>query len=256
MTGERDDALPAEVRALLSAAVADPAMPDYVAIRALAALAGDERIARLTAMGRQFVADVRRRAQQAGPAALLADAPNVLERVLETATRQIVRGAPHGLTMWTVSREAGIPRRTLYNLYASSDELVGACRRRAQTLWRARFEQRVLGSDPRPVRRLFSVVDAIEAWVRSERFRDDEVLRALPSFADDVRADDLREHLAEIDRFATGLALDAGVPAPHAFGAFVATAVAGASAWFDRRGAARAASVTFVERLIARPRAP
>jgi AcrR family transcriptional regulator len=256
MTGERDDALPAGDRDLLAAAIADPGLADYRAIRALAVLAADERIARLSGMGRQFVADARRRARDDGAAALLADAPSVIERVVETATMQIVRGAPRGLTMWTVCREAGVPRRTLYNLYATSDELVAACRRRAQTIWRARFEQRVLDADPRPVRRLLGVVDALDAWVQSDRFRDDELLRAHPSFANDVRADDLREHLAEIDRFATALAVDARVASPHAFGAFVATAVAGASAWFDRRAAARTASVAFVERLIARARQP
>ena len=159
MTGERDDALPAEDRAVLAAAIVDPGMPDYLTIRALAALVEDERVARFSAMGRQFVADARRRAREDGAAALLAHPPSVLERVLETATRQLVRDAPHGLTMRTVSREAGIPRRTLYNLYATSDELVDACRRRAQTIWRARFEQSVLDGDPRPARRLLGVVD-------------------------------------------------------------------------------------------------
>ncbi|MEA2688817.1 MAG: hypothetical protein QOD51_1424, partial [Candidatus Eremiobacteraeota bacterium] len=153
-------------------------------------------------------------------------------------------------------REAGIPRRTLYNLYASSDELVDACRRRAQMLWRTRFEQRVLDADPRPARRLLGVIEAVDAWVASERFRDDEVLRARPSFADDLRADDLREHLAEIDRFATALAVDAKIAAPHAFGAFVAMTVAGATGWFDRRTAARTASIAFIERLMTRTRPP
>lgn len=255
MTGERDDALPADDREVLAAAIADPNAPDYVTIRALAALSDDERVARFTAMGRQFVADARRRVREAGAAALLGDAPSVHERVLETATRQIVLG-PRGLTMWTVSREAGIPRRTLYNLYASSGDLVDACRRRAQTIWRARFEQRVLGADARPARRLLGVLDAIDAWVASDRFREDQALRARPSFTDDVRADDLREHLAEIDRFATALAVEARIAAPHVFGAFVATTVAGATGWFDRRGAAHLASVGFVERLMARLRAP
>ncbi|MEA2721061.1 MAG: hypothetical protein QOJ39_2925 [Candidatus Eremiobacteraeota bacterium] len=256
MTGERDDALQADDRALLAAAVADSGIPDFLTIRALAVLAEDDRVARFSAMGRQFVADARRRVLEDGAPALLGDAPSVLERVLETATRQLVQGAPRSLTMWTVAREAGIPRRTLYNLYASSDELVDACRRRAQMLWRTRFEQRVLDADPRPARRLLGVIEAVDAWVASERFRDDEVLRARPSFADDVRADDLREHLAEIDRFATALAVDAKIAAPHTFGAFVAMTVAGATGWFDRRTAARTASIAFIERLMTRTRPP
>jgi AcrR family transcriptional regulator len=205
-------------------------------------------------MGRQFVTDARRRVVEAGAAALLEDAPTLHERVLETATRQIVQRGRDGLTMWALAREAEIPRRTLYNLYATSGELVDACRRRAQTIWRARFEHRVLGADARSARRLLAIVDAVDAWVASERFRVDEALRGRPSFTDDVRSDDLREHLAEIDRFATALAVEARIASPHAFGAFVAMMVAGATAWVDRRDAVHAASVGFVERLIARPR--
>jgi hypothetical protein len=48
------------------------------------------------------------------------------------------------------------------------------------------------------------------------------------------------------------LAADARIAAPNAFGAFVATSVAGAAAWFDRRDAARAASTDFVEHLMER----
>jgi AcrR family transcriptional regulator len=152
--------------------------------------------------------------------------------------------------MSALCAEARVPRRTLYRLYSSSADVVQTCQRRAQTIWRARFEQRVLrrGADPRE--RLFGVVDLIDEWVGSERFRADLLLVARPSLASELRDDDLREHLAEIERFATALAADAQVAAPHEFGAFVATSVAGASAWFDRRAAARTASVAFVERAV------
>jgi hypothetical protein len=140
MTGERDDALPADDRERLTAAIVHSSMPDYGAVRALAVLSDDDRIGRFTAMGRHFVADVRRRVRAAGAQAVLDEPPSVHERVLETATRQIVLGGPRGLTMASVVREAGVPRRSLYNLYATNGALVDACRRRAQTLWRARFE--------------------------------------------------------------------------------------------------------------------
>ncbi len=256
MTGERDDALPAGDRALLDATIADPAMPDYLAIRALAVLAQDDRLARFTAMGHQFVAEARRRLREDGAAALLADPPNVHERILELATRQIVTGGRGGLTMWVLAREADVPRRTLYNAYSTSGELAEACRRRAQTIWRARFERRVLAADARAARRLLATVEAIGDWVASDRFRDDEALRAGSAAAGDERADDLHEHLTEIDRFATGLAVEARIASPHAFGAFVATMVAGAAAWVHRRDTMRNASIAYVERLIVRARAP
>ena len=236
--------------------VADPATPDYVSIRAIVAAGDgrDDRIARLTAMGREFVTGVRRRARAGDVAALLAEAPSLHERVLECATRQIV--ADDGrelLTMQRLARDSGIPRRTLYNLYAAN-ELDAACRRRSHTIWRARFQRAVLTSTAEPRRRLFAVFDALDAWVASPRFRVDQALWARPSVTERLQDDDVREHVSEIDRFATMLAADARIASPAEFGAFVAMSVAGAAAWYDRRAAARAASVVLVERELARRR--
>jgi AcrR family transcriptional regulator len=251
-TGERTGAPRAGERELLAAAIVDPATPDYAVVRALTALGDDsnERLARFTGMGRQFVVEVRRRAARDGAAAMLADAPSVSERILESATEQIVRSGRRDVEMRALCAEARVPRRTLYNLHSSSSDLVQTCQRRAQTIWRARFEQRVLRSGTGARERLFAVVGEIDEWVGSERFRADLLLVARPSLASELRDDDLREHLAEIERFATALAADARIAAPREFGAFVATSVAGASAWFDRRAAARTASVAFVERSI------
>ena len=244
------------VRKQLVAAIADASARDYVTVRAIVA-AGDERddrIARLTAMGRPFVADVRRRARTGGVAALLAEPPSLHERILESATRQIVADDGRELvTMQRLSRDSGIPRRTLYNLYAAT-ELDAACRRRSQTIWRARFQHAVLAASADPKRRLFAVIDALDAWVGSDRFRVDQALCAHPAITERLQDDDVREHLAEVDRFATALGSAARLAAPSAFAAFVATRVAGAAAWYDRRAAARAASVVFVEREIARRR--
>lgn len=240
----------------LDAAIAGGTAPDYVGIRALIAAANalDDRIPRLTAMGREFVTEVRRRVRDGDIAKLLADAPNLHERVLESATRQIVADRGRELvTMQRLSRDAGIPRRTLYNLYAAT-ELDAACRRRAQTLWRARFQRLVLAASPDPTRRLFAVIDAVGAWVESDRFRSDQTLCARPSASERLQDDDVREHLAEIDRFATALARAARLASPSAFGAFAATVVAGAAAWYDRRSAARDGAVAFVERELARRR--
>jgi hypothetical protein len=240
----------------LAAVIADWTTPDYVSIRAIAAAGADpeDRAARVTAMGREFVIDARRRARSDGVRALLNAPPTTHERVLENATRQLAApGARKPLNVQRLSRETGIPRRTVYNLY-SANELATACRRRAQTIWRAHFEQSVLATGADAKRRLFAVIDAIDAWVASDRFRTDQRLCASASFSDRLRDDDLREHLTEIERFATGLASAAHLASPGTFGAFVATSVAGAAAWFDRRAAARAASIGFVERELARRR--
>ncbi|HEY0382853.1 MAG TPA: hypothetical protein VGC72_11715 [Candidatus Elarobacter sp.] len=241
-------------RERLIAAVRCGTTPDYVVIRAIVAAAHerDDRLARFTAMGREFVGDVRRTIGSDGAAVLLGAAPNVRECVLESATRQIAAGGGGALpAMQQLSRDVGIPRRTLYNVH-SATEIAAACRRRAQTIWRARFERSVLDATPHPVARLFAVFDTLGAWVGSDRFRADQTLCARPSFAQRLQDDDLREHLAEVERFAIALAAAARLASPSAFGAFVATSVAGAAAWYDRCAAAHAASVAFVKCEVAR----
>jgi AcrR family transcriptional regulator len=254
MTGDID-VLRAEERARLAAVLADWGTTDYLTVRAVTALSaeGDHRVGRLTAMGRQFVADLRRRVREAGVGAVLDDPPCLRERVLEAASRQIVQAGGRTVTVGAVSREAGVPRRTLYNLYASSEELADACRRRNHTVWRAHFEERVLGASALPFERLTAVVDALDEWLGTARFRGDEALRAPASFADELRDDDLREHLAEIERFATTLAVAAELAAVAEFASFVVTCVAGAIGWFDRRAAACAAALACVERFTLRP---
>lgn len=243
-------------RAQLDAAIADARSPDYVRIRAIAAI-GNERadvLARLTAMGREFVHEVQSRARAGGITALLAEPPSLHERILESATRQIVADNGRELVMMQrLSRDSGIPRRTLYNLYAAR-ELDAACRRRAQTVWRARFEHAALAATPDPKLRLFAAIDALDAWVGSHGFHADQALCARPSVSERLQDDDLREHLSEVDRFATNLAAAARIASPSVYGAFIAINVAGAAAWYDRRAAARAASSVFIEREIARSR--
>jgi hypothetical protein len=244
------------MREQIAEAIGGRSAHDYVTIRAIVAAGHerDDRIARLTAMGREFVTEVRRRARDGDVASLLAEPPTLHERVLEIATRQIVAdGGRELVTMQRLSRDGGIPRRTLYNLYSAA-ALDAACRRRAHTIWRARFEHTVLAATEDPRRRLFALVDAIDGWVGSDRFRADQALCVRPSITERPEDDDLREHLAEIDRFAMELGAAARLPSPAAFAAFVAMSIAGAVAWYDRRAAARAASVAFVEREIARRR--
>jgi AcrR family transcriptional regulator len=252
MTGEHIELLRLGDAELLARAIADPATPDFVVIRAVTALGDDppDRLARSTAMGWQFVTDVRRQVAKGGAAAMLGGAPSARERVLDAATHQISCTGRPEVAIRAVSAAACVPLRTVYRLYAPA-ALIQTCQRRAQTIWRARFQHRVLAAGSGARERLFAVIGVIDDWVGSHRFRGDLALWAQASFAGDPRDDGLREHLAEIDRFATGLARTANLAAPCEFGAFVATSVAGATAWFDRRAEARAASVAVIERLIA-----
>jgi AcrR family transcriptional regulator len=237
----------------LDRALGDESTPTYVAVRALIALSGEnnERLARATAMGRKFVAAVRRRVAEGRAASLLTEKPSAIERVLDAATAQLVASGRAELAIGGVAAAADIPRRTLYRLYGA-DELIDACQRRATTVWRARFQRRVERADVSDAERVFVVVDAIADWVGSERFRDDQVLR--PLLSAEARGDELREHITAIARFSTGIAQRAQIAEPHGFGIFVAMSVIGAAAWIDRPDESHAAAIAVVERMAGAPR--
>src|SRR5581483_7502637 len=143
---ERSGASPLDPaqRAVLQAAIGSPETPDYALIRAVAALDDGEtrRMGRLTAMGRPFVTGARRTIRERGASALLDDPPSPQERLLDVATARI-RAGHADFAMREIEREAEIPHRTVYNAYTKT-ALVQACRRRAQTVWRTRYERRVL----------------------------------------------------------------------------------------------------------------
>jgi AcrR family transcriptional regulator len=248
MRGDISGRLAAAERQRFEAAIVDETTPGYVAVRALIALGDEtnERLARSTAMGREFVAGMRQRVAEGQGRAVLTERPTTAERVLETATAQIVAAGRCELAIGSVSAALGIPRRTLYHLYSAS-ELIDACQRRALTMWRAGFVQRIQRAKADDVERLFLVVDAIAAWIGSERFHGDQVLR--PALSAEPRGDELREHMNAVVRFAIGLAQQAQVAEPGAFGIFVATNVEGAAAWIDHREEAHALAIAFVEGL-------
>ena len=158
------------------------------------------------------------------------------------------------VTMQRLSRDSGIPRRTLYNLYAAR-ELDAACRRRAQTVWRARFEHARAGRDGR------SEAAAVRGDRRARRVgRIGPVPRRSGAVRAPVRSPSGRRTTTCASTLPRSTASrrswqpPRGSHRPSAFAAFVATSVAGAAAWYDRRAAARAASIVFVEREIARRR--
>jgi hypothetical protein len=248
MRGDGSGRPTAAERERCEAAIVDEATPGYVVIRALIALGDEtpERLARSTAMGREFVANIRRRVADGKVAALLRERPTTVERVLETATGQLVAAGRYAFEIGNVSAALGVPRRTLHRLFKVHD-LLEACQRRASTIWLGRFTYRIQRTDADDVGRLFLVLDAIFDWVGSDRFHGDQMLRPAPSA--DARADELREHLAAVERFATGLAEQAQILDPRAFGVFVAVNVAGAAAWIDHREEAHALAIAFVERL-------
>jgi len=254
MRGEAHALSSAEQTGLEAAIVAD-ATPDYVVVRALVALGeqAPERLARVTAMGREFVTGVRRDVNAGRALELLRKRPSTGERLIEAAAERLIASSGREISIAEVAQAVGIARRSLHRQY-SSRTLADACRRRALLIWRSRFVRRVRDARDDPVRRLYRVVDVLAAWTASERFRADLALR--PALCADASGEDLRDHLDAIARFGTQLAHEASVANAPAFGAFLAINVAGAAAWLDRPNDAHAAATAFVAFLTGSQRLP
>jgi AcrR family transcriptional regulator len=238
-------ALSSAERTGLEAAIVDDTAPDYIVIRALVALGEEppERLARLTGMGREFVTEIRRYVLGGRALDVLRKRPSSTERLMEAATERL--RATHGreISIADVASAAGIARRSLHRRY-SSHTLSDACRRRAATIWRARFVRSVRGAREEPAHLLIRAIDVLAAWAAAERFRLD--LALWPTFSGDPSGNDLREHIEVVSRFGTQLAQEADLANAAAFGAFLAVNVAGATTWLDHREEAYAGATAFV----------
>lgn len=81
-----------------------------------------------------------------------------------------------------VAAEAGVAPTTLYRLFASKDDLVGAYVERADLDFRERFTAAVEGAGPDPRDRILAVFDSISAEVSSGTFRGCTFHLALAEF--------------------------------------------------------------------------
>jgi AcrR family transcriptional regulator len=162
---------------------------------------------------------------------------------MEAATERLRATGGREISIADVASAVGIARRSLHRRY-SSHTLSDACRRRAATIWRARFVRAVRNAREEPAHVLFRAIDVLAAWTASERFRLE--LALWPAVSGDLSSDDLREHIDAVARFGTQLAQEVDIVNAPAFGAFLAVNVAGAATWLDHREAASTAAIAFV----------
>jgi AcrR family transcriptional regulator len=110
-------------------------------------------------------------------------------------TREHVLEVAHELFYWNgiratgidwVAAEAGVASTTLYRLFASKDDLIGAYVERAGMLYREWFDAaaEVGGADPR--QRILAVFDALTEQVQPGQCRGCPFLMALAEFPDPV----------------------------------------------------------------------
>jgi AcrR family transcriptional regulator len=83
-----------------------------------------------------------------------------------------------------VAAEAGVAPTTLYRLFASKDDLVGAYVEQADQEFRSLYEAATDTAGPDPRDQILSLVDHVYAQVSSEKFRGCALLRTLSEFPD------------------------------------------------------------------------
>jgi AcrR family transcriptional regulator len=92
------------------------------------------------------------------------------ERLLEAAADLFYREGIGAVGVDTISAEAGVSKRTLYNRFGGKDELVAEYLRRRDERWRVYLQEQTEGvGDPRE--RLLAVFGAYEEWLVGEDYR-------------------------------------------------------------------------------------
>ena len=83
-----------------------------------------------------------------------------------------------------VAAEAEVAPTTLYRLFASKDDLIGAYLQRAGRLYREWFDAAALDGGPHPRDRILALFDALAEQVRPHQCRGCPFLMALAEFPD------------------------------------------------------------------------
>ena len=108
-------------------------------------------------------------------------------------TREHVLGVAHELFYWNgiratgvdrVAAEAGVAPTTLYRLFASKDDLVGAYMERAAERYREWFDDAARGGGTDPRQQILAVFDALTEQVQPGQCRGCPFLMALAEFPD------------------------------------------------------------------------
>jgi AcrR family transcriptional regulator len=92
------------------------------------------------------------------------------ERLLEAASDLFYREGIRAVGVDTISAEAGVSKRTLYNRFGGKDDLVAEYLRRRDERWRGYLQEQTEGVvDPRE--KLLAVFEAYEEWLVGEDLR-------------------------------------------------------------------------------------
>lgn len=96
--------------------------------------------------------------------------PSRRNELVDAAMRVFARHGFHGTGIEQVLQAAGVSRMTLYNHFASKDELIVAALERRDECFREELEAFVEARARTPVERLLAVFDFHREWFRSDGF--------------------------------------------------------------------------------------
>lgn len=163
------------------------------------------------------------------------------DHLMATAWRLFYRDGYRVVGIDTILTEAGVAKMTLYNHFASKDELIIAILEKRDREFRASIADRVAATVGSPADKLLAVFDWTEDWFKSEGFNGCAFIRALseyPDIAHPIHQTAWR-HKVAVQAALTQLCAHAGAKDPAALantlsilidGAIVAAQATGSSA--------------------------
>jgi AcrR family transcriptional regulator len=106
------------------------------------------------------------------------------DHLMATAWRLFYRDGLRVVGIDTILAEAGVAKMTLYNHFASKEELIIAILEKRDLEFRASLMARVEAAGTDPTQRLLAVFDWLEDWFASENFKGCVFIRAVSEYPD------------------------------------------------------------------------
>lgn len=106
------------------------------------------------------------------------------DHLMATAWRLFYRDGLRVVGIDTILAEAGVAKMTLYNHFASKEELIIAILEKRDLEFRASLMAHIESAGADPTRRLLAVFDWLEAWFASEGFKGCVFIRAVSEYPD------------------------------------------------------------------------
>jgi AcrR family transcriptional regulator len=109
------------------------------------------------------------------------------ERLLDAAEALLESSSINGTGVDAIVRHSGSARKSLYQYFASKDELFSTALRRKSERWIAWFESSTLAQGTSPSQRLLGMFDVLQDWLGEEGLNGCVLLNAAAEMKDTSR---------------------------------------------------------------------